>query len=154
MHGKTDALSASEQRGAAIFVGRGKCAGCHSGPFLSDQKFHNVGLKPTPVAVVFTDQGDTGAVEGLAAAIGDELNVKGKFSDGDDGRLPATVDPAMTGGVRRWRRDEPAHHSALDRPRPRADGRRRRRPGGLGEERATQGRGHRHHGRPSDRRHG
>ncbi len=98
--GKSDALSFSEQRGAAIFVGRGKCATCHSGPFLSDQKFHNVGLMPAAVAVVFIDHDDPGAVQGLSSAIADPLNVRGKFSDGDDGRLPASVDQATTGAFR------------------------------------------------------
>jgi cytochrome c peroxidase len=100
VHGKADALSASEQRGAQIFIGRGKCVSCHSGPFLSDQQFHNVGLQPAIVAVVFIDENDRGAATGLAAAIADPLNVRGKFSDGDDGRLPMTVDPKMEGAFR------------------------------------------------------
>jgi cytochrome c peroxidase len=100
MHGAKDALSPSEQRGAQIFVGRGGCATCHSGPFLSDQQFHNVGLQPAIVAVVFIDANDPGAASGLAAAIADPLNVRGKFSDGDDGRLPASVDPKMEGAFR------------------------------------------------------
>lgn len=97
MHGQSDAMSASEQRGAQIFVGRGQCVNCHSGPFLSDQKFHNVGLQPGVVAVVFIDSSDKGASDGLAASIADPLNVRGHFSDGDDGRLPGTVDPKLLG---------------------------------------------------------
>jgi cytochrome c peroxidase len=100
MHGQTDALSFSEQRGAQIFVGRGKCVTCHSGPFLSDQKFHDVGLQPATVAVVFIDANDQGAATGLAATLADPLNVAGSFSDGNDGRLPAAVDPTMTGAFR------------------------------------------------------
>jgi cytochrome c peroxidase len=100
MAGEKSALSLSEQRGAALFVGRGNCISCHSGPFLSDQKFHNVGLQPTTVAVVFNDQGDTGALGGLAAAIADPLNIRGKFSDGDDGRLAMSVDPSLAGTFR------------------------------------------------------
>jgi cytochrome c peroxidase len=100
MHGQTGALSRAEQRGAQIFVGRGKCVGCHSGPFLSDQEFHNVGLQPAIVAVVFIDADDHGAVGGLAASIADELNVRGKFSDGDDGRLPMSVDASQEGAFR------------------------------------------------------
>jgi cytochrome c peroxidase len=98
--GDDSALSASEQRGAALFVGRGQCSTCHSGPYLSDQKFHNVGLQPGTVAVVFTDQGDQGAISGLAAAIADPLNTGGKFSDGDDQRLPTAVDDSLTGAFR------------------------------------------------------
>jgi len=100
MHGQSDALSRSEQRGAQLFVGAGKCVSCHSGPFLSDQKFHNVGLMPSTVAVVFIDSGDQGAVTGLASALADPLNVRGEFSDGDDGRLPESVEPSMAGAFR------------------------------------------------------
>jgi cytochrome c peroxidase len=100
MHGQGDALSASEQRGAQIFIGRGNCVSCHSGPFLSDQQFHNVGLQPQTVAVVFIDADDPGASAGLASAIADPLNVRGKFSDGNDGRLPATVGANMNGSFR------------------------------------------------------
>ncbi|HEX3853470.1 MAG TPA: cytochrome c peroxidase [Polyangiaceae bacterium] len=98
--GDDSALSASEQRGAALFVGRGQCSTCHSGPYLSDQQFHDVGLEPTTVAVAFTDQDDQGAATGLAAAIADPLNTRGKFSDGDDQRLPEAVDPSLTGAFR------------------------------------------------------
>jgi cytochrome c peroxidase len=100
MHGQTDALTASEQRGAEIFVGRGKCVGCHSGPFLSDQQFHDVGLQPKTVAVVFIDSSDPGASTGVASSIADPLNVRGKYSDGDDGRLPSTVPSTMNGAFR------------------------------------------------------
>jgi cytochrome c peroxidase len=36
----------------------------------------------------------------LTAAIADPLNVRGEFSDGDDGRLPSSVDDSMTGAFR------------------------------------------------------
>ena len=100
MHGTRDAVSRSEQRGAQIFVGRGRCNTCHSGPFLSDQQFYNVGLQPKPVAVVFIDADDHGASAGLAASMADPLNVRGRFSDGDDGRLSILVDARQDGAFR------------------------------------------------------
>jgi len=100
VHGDATALSNSEQRGARIFIGAGKCVSCHSGPYFSDQQFHNVGLQPQVVAVAFIDDNDPGASSGLAATLADPLNVKGRFSDGDDGRLPASVDTMMTGAFR------------------------------------------------------
>jgi cytochrome c peroxidase len=100
IHGDADALSFAEQRGAQLFVGKAGCVACHSGPYLSDQKFHNVGLKPQPVAVVFLDANDRGAALGLELALEDPLNVRGKFSDGDDGRLPDVVTPEMEGAFR------------------------------------------------------
>jgi cytochrome c peroxidase len=99
-HGDEGALSASEQRGAALFVGKGACVSCHSGPYFSDQKFHDVGLEPKPVGVVFADLSDTGASGGVAAAIADPLNSRGVYSDGDDGRLPATVSPQLEGSFK------------------------------------------------------
>ncbi len=98
--GDESALSPAEQRGARVFIGAGRCVSCHSGPFFSDQSFHNVGLKPGPVAVVFVDQDDAGAAQGLAAALADPLNSRGKYSDGDDGRLPRAVPPDSLGAFR------------------------------------------------------
>jgi cytochrome c peroxidase len=95
VHGKPGALNSSEQRGAALFVGKAGCIVCHSGPYLSDQKFHDVGLGPKPVGVVFADLGDQGAYTGIAAALADPLNSRGLYSDGDDGRLPTSVTPQM-----------------------------------------------------------
>jgi cytochrome c peroxidase len=93
-------MTASEQRGAKLFVGKAQCVRCHSGPFLSDQQFHGVGLSPRTVATVFTDANDRGASVGLAAAIADPLNVRGNYSDGDDGRLPDAVPAGSEGAFR------------------------------------------------------
>jgi cytochrome c peroxidase len=98
--GDSVALSASEQRGAALFVGAGKCATCHTGPTFSDGKFHNVGLRPAVVAVAFTDAGDRGAAQGVAESLADPLNGRGAFSDGDPGTLPASVGPELEGAFR------------------------------------------------------
>src|SRR5690242_6850068 len=109
MHGDVAALSASEQRGAGLFVGQRKdgrmvegCDRCHSGPYLSDQRFHNVGLKPTGVGIAasFYDLDDHGARDGLTGALADPLNVRGIYSDGDDARLPSAVTDAMDGAFR------------------------------------------------------
>ena len=99
MHGGAP-LSRAAQRGAAVFVGRGDCVRCHSGPFMSDQQFHNVGVTPQVVQQAFLDANDQGATKGIAAALADPLNTLGAFSDGSDGRLPATVTAAMTGAFR------------------------------------------------------
>jgi cytochrome c peroxidase len=109
MHGEADALTEAEQRGAALFVGQRQdgttvagCNGCHSGPFFSDQAFHNVGLKAAPVgpAGTFPDSNDHGAAAALAQVLEDPINVRGPFSDGDDGRLPHAVGPALEGAFR------------------------------------------------------
>jgi cytochrome c peroxidase len=106
MHGQSGALSAAEQRGATVFVGQREdgrlvpgCNVCHSGPFLTDQTFHNVGMQPVGVgpAGSFYDGEDHGARDGLTAILADPLNVRGKFSDGDDGRL-SSLNPAQEDG--------------------------------------------------------
>jgi cytochrome c peroxidase len=98
--GDANALGRSEQRGAALFVGSAGCVRCHSGPTLSDGKFHNVGLRPATVAVAFTDTGDRGAGEGIPLALADPLNSKGAYSDGDRGVLPAAGSPELEGAFR------------------------------------------------------
>ena len=109
VQGQSDALSPAAQRGAALFVGQradgtstSGCNTCHGGPFLTDQSFHNVGLRPIGVgpASSFIDKDDRGAFDGLTEMLADPLNVKGKFSDGDDGRLPSTVAAATDGAFR------------------------------------------------------
>jgi len=100
MHGDASALNAQEQLGAKLFAGKANCSSCHSGPFGSDQKFHNVGLRPAVVAVVFLDSNDRGAATGLAAAVADPVNTAGPYSDGDDGRLAVASAAGLEGAFR------------------------------------------------------
>jgi cytochrome c peroxidase len=100
VNGDESALSRAEQRGALLFVGKADCVRCHSGPFLSDEKFHNVGLKPEKVSTTFIDLDDPGASRGFEQLMADPLNVAGEFSDGDDGRVPSEIPPEMLGAFR------------------------------------------------------
>lgn len=100
LDGDTSALSASEQRGAALFVGRGQCIDCHSGPNLTDNQFHNVGLRPGVVAVAFTDSNDRGAAPALVELESDPLNTKGAFSDGARDVLPGAEPGDLEGAFR------------------------------------------------------
>jgi len=58
--GEAAALTPSELAGFAIFTGKGRCSGCHSGSAFTDQGFYDIGL---PGA----DKGRGGAL-GLSAA--------------------------------------------------------------------------------------
>jgi cytochrome c peroxidase len=100
MHGDASAMSLAEQRGAGLFVGKAGCVKCHAGPFLSDQSFHNTGLIAEAVVVVIIDSDDPGESAGIPQALADPVNTKSKWSDGDDGRLPASVTPAMLGAFK------------------------------------------------------
>jgi hypothetical protein len=86
--------------GAAVFVGDGRCVTCQSVPFMSDEKFHGVGVNPIEVQQAFIDANDPGAAAGIAYALANPINSKSAFSDGDDGRLPAAVMAAMNGAFR------------------------------------------------------
>ncbi|HET6282583.1 MAG TPA: cytochrome c peroxidase [Polyangia bacterium] len=98
--GDAATLSRSEQRGAALFVGRAGCVSCHGGPRLTDGEFHNVGLAAATVAVAIVDVDDRGAAAGIAAAKTDPLSTAGVFSDGDRHALPATPSAALEGAFR------------------------------------------------------
>jgi cytochrome c peroxidase len=100
LDGDAAALSRAEQRGAALFVGRGGCVSCHAGPRLTDEAFHNVGLSPAIVAVAIEDDNDRGAATGIAAALADPTSTTGVLSDGDRHALPAAVTPQMEGAFR------------------------------------------------------
>lgn len=43
----SSALSPAAKRGLKLFVGRASCIDCHSGPLLSDGKFHDIGIAQT-----------------------------------------------------------------------------------------------------------
>ena len=66
-------LSEREQRGARQFV-RGGCIDCHSGPTLSDDGFHNIGIDHRGDV----DNGRADAIEGLMAS---PFNGMGAYSD-------------------------------------------------------------------------
>ncbi len=40
--GDDGALTEQQKRGGLLFYGRARCSGCHRGPHLTDQRFHNV----------------------------------------------------------------------------------------------------------------
>jgi cytochrome c peroxidase len=100
LDGDDAALSRSEQRGAALFVGSAECVSCHRGPRLTDGAFHNVGLSPAIVAVAIQDLDDRGAATGVADALTDPMSTAGAFSDGDRHALPTTGAPTLEGAFR------------------------------------------------------
>lgn len=100
LDGDASALTTSEQRGALLFVGQAQCVKCHSGPRLTDDAFHNVGLSPALVAVAIQDTGDRGAALGISDALKDPTSSAGPLSDGDRHRLPSSPGPELEGAFR------------------------------------------------------
>lgn len=74
---KADALTGDEIAGLRLFIGKGNCTQCHNGPLLTNNEFHNTGLSGDP--------NDRGRAEGIHAALRDEFNCKGSFSDAAEG---------------------------------------------------------------------
>jgi len=48
LNGEKTALSAEAQKGYSLFIGKGKCAECHSGAILSDDAFHALNVPENP----------------------------------------------------------------------------------------------------------
>ncbi|MEI9952597.1 MAG: cytochrome c peroxidase [Pseudomonadota bacterium] len=100
LDGEANALTPSEQRGALLFIGQAKCVKCHTGPRLTDDAFHNVGLSPAVVAVAIQDTDDRGAALGISDALKDPTSSAGPLSDGDRHQLPSSLGPELEGAFR------------------------------------------------------
>lgn len=72
----SDALSAEEVAGLALFLGKGKCLDCHNGPRFTDDDFHNIG-----VPVASGHPADPGRSNGAGKVAADPFNCLGPFSD-------------------------------------------------------------------------
>jgi cytochrome c peroxidase len=57
LQGNDAALTDSAKRGFAVFVGRGTCIECHSGPLLTDFQFHATGVPQAGPNVKLVDNG-------------------------------------------------------------------------------------------------
>jgi cytochrome c peroxidase len=100
--GDHGAISASAKNGLHLFLGKAGCVQCHSGPIMSDSKFHNTGLAASGVKI---NPDEVGRYAAIPALFGDEFNSNSPFSDDQsshrlDGLDPNNVDPATIG---QWR---------------------------------------------------
>jgi cytochrome c peroxidase len=144
---------AAARRGLAIFVGRGNCSVCHTGPRFSNGEFHDIGVP------FFVEPGrvDPGRHEGIRKLQASRYNLLGLFSD-DPARSTATstrhvslehrnfgefkvpslrnvarTAPYMHNGSLKTLRDVVLHYSSLDEDRLHTDGERILKPLGLTE---------------------
>jgi len=62
------ALTPSAKRGLKLFIGKARCVTCHSGPMLTDDRFHNIGIPQVGDHVPTVDTGRFGDVATLLAS--------------------------------------------------------------------------------------
>jgi cytochrome c peroxidase len=72
-------LSDDELYGLRLFIGKARCATCHSGPRFTDDVFHNTGVPPAA-----GKPPDLGRQSGVAEVLADPFNCFGKFRDGPE----------------------------------------------------------------------
>ena len=84
---KVAALSPAAQRGLVLFIGKGNCTLCHSGPLFSDGEFHNNSL-PT---LSGGEPEDPGRYSGAGVVRASPFNAGGQYSDAPDGERAREV---------------------------------------------------------------
>jgi len=71
------ALSPQAKRGLALFIGKASCIECHTGPVMTDNKFHNLAVpQKAPVGAH-----DTGRYGDIPRVLNNPFNGAGEFSD-------------------------------------------------------------------------
>jgi cytochrome c peroxidase len=88
---------AAAQRGLKIFVGKGRCATCHTGPNFSNGEFHDTGI-PFFIA---PGKADAGRHEGIRTVQESRFNLLGRFND-DATRANAIATRHVTLEHRHW----------------------------------------------------
>lgn len=78
VQGDTSALNASQKNGLHLFIGKAACIACHTGPSMTDSKFHDTALGAQGPHVVTTE---TGRYDGVPAVLGCQYNSNSDFSD-------------------------------------------------------------------------
>ncbi|MGH1350562.1 MAG: cytochrome-c peroxidase [Methyloligellaceae bacterium] len=74
---QASAYPEAAQRGAAIFVGKGRCSICHAGPLFTSGEFHNIGIS------YFVEKGrvDPGRHSGITKLRSSPWTLAGQYSD-------------------------------------------------------------------------
>lgn len=76
-HTPENALTADEESGLRLFIGRARCVTCHNGARLTDDHFHNTGV-PLPAVTL---PADSGRVVGVRQVVSGEFNCTSRYSD-------------------------------------------------------------------------
>jgi cytochrome c peroxidase len=106
--GDRHAINSSAQNGLKLFVGKAGCVGCHAGPIMSDDNFHNTGLQINTTLSPHAAPGETGRNSNQAFicnSVDSEFNVNGPYSDDrHTGRLNGFCDLSIPNNL--WRTKE------------------------------------------------
>jgi cytochrome c peroxidase len=96
MGGDATALDASQFNGMRLFIGKGNCVSCHSGPALTDSKFHALAV---PVSGPHMPATEYGRFQDVPPLLASTFNSNGVYSDDvNTGRLTGLVQtPSQTG---------------------------------------------------------
>jgi cytochrome c peroxidase len=76
--GDATAIGVEAQWGLKLFIGAARCVNCHSGPFFTDQAFHNLGVPQVGEHVPPSDDGRFRDTPGLLSS---RYNSAGVYSD-------------------------------------------------------------------------
>ena len=76
-HDTTATLSADEQAGLRLFIGKANCVNCHNGPLFTDNHFHNTGVPNSKLDLPV----DSGRALGVRQALSAEFNCTSRYSD-------------------------------------------------------------------------
>ncbi len=71
-------FSDREASGLRLFIGKGKCTNCHTGPLFTNGDFHNIGVGEKEGRPA-----DRGRADGIIQVLSDEFNCLGEFSDAE-----------------------------------------------------------------------
>lgn len=89
-NGNENAMSVSQKRGLKVFIGKGNCVRCHSGPNFSDGSFHNLGVPQNDLIGSAYDEGRyTGTTKLLTTttAANGFYNTASIYNDGATSRV-------------------------------------------------------------------
>ncbi|MDO8343621.1 MAG: cytochrome c peroxidase [Cellvibrio sp.] len=89
LKGDDGAISKEAARGYKLFTGKAQCSSCHNGPFLTDQKFHAIGVPQ--IGPGFGGVGNDGREDFGREGVTNDINDRYKF------RTPPLRNVALTG---------------------------------------------------------
>jgi cytochrome c peroxidase len=92
--GDTAAMTDAGKRGLKLFIGKAGCDACHSGPTLTDEKFHNTAVPQNGDHVLMGPDFDPGRFGGIDVYLGSDFNTHGPYND--DPSIDRTVGVAPT----------------------------------------------------------